>query len=720
MSSIKMSENEMDTFSSLTPNPPSPVDPVISREQKRKSSIPMQFLDRLRKSSNANDNVSVDMHSGFKREKSVVNKELLLSLVKEKARKRRVYKELFLHLFFFVIFLVILFLQRDVFSNYLMNNAIANSIITQDIDEQFSFFRKNFMSVGQWDEMADYIQGNLVPALVSQQGYGQLNSSKPPGIVQYNNFLVGGIRFRQLRVRDDSCKAHPDFLYLSGGSCFAKSYDDDTRDTADFVGPYSGTTYKFQNSHQSNSVRILGHTGGWYPGEGFIVDIPVNENIGNEINNIVSDEWWGLSTRAIIISMVFANPNLDNRLNHLSLVFELDAGGGVNPFYEFKPFRVHLYVDALDWFRMALELLFVVILIFQIGVEVFEAYTCYKETGAFWGYILSVWNLVEVGNLVLFVISASMYIRYISLPHVDLRLPYYNPTLEYLAAQALDFYNLSAFNILLSAFKTFKFLKLNDRLYLLWRTLDMAWTDLTGFLLIFIIVLLGFLLTGWVTFGSDTFFFSTFVNSFGTCWQFIIGNPPDYNAMYASNRVLGPAFFALFTVFVFFILVNMFIAIINDSYQEAHDGSQKLRVGYAIKSSIRGLFHSVKAIFRGEKTLSDRELINMLTHPEIMNQDELTTEDAVRALGENLSWNKHYIRRLKTIHAKAKHIADDPEALQRKLSTTSLRSREKKKRASIPESFSVDNMDAMRSQLDSLEYKMQQLMTMMENLEKRT
>ena len=27
--------------------------------------------------------------------------------------------------------------------------------------------------------------------------------------------------------------------------------------------------------------------------------------------------------------MILANPNLDNRLNHLSLVFELDAGGGM-------------------------------------------------------------------------------------------------------------------------------------------------------------------------------------------------------------------------------------------------------------------------------------------------------------------------------------------------------------------------------------------------------
>lgn len=35
-----------------------------------------------------------------------------------------------------------------------------------------------------------------------------------------------------------------------------------------------------------------------------------------------------------------------------------------------------------------------------------------------------------------------------------------------------------------------------------------------------------------------------------------------------ANCILGPAYFILYVFFIFFILLNMFLAIINDSYSE--------------------------------------------------------------------------------------------------------------------------------------------------------
>lgn len=42
----------------------------------------------------------------------------------------------------------------------------------------------------------------------------------------------------------------------------------------------------------------------------------------------------------------------------------------------------------------------------------------------------------------------------------------------------------------------------------------------------------------------------------------------DFEALEAANRVLGPIFFLTYVFFVFFVLLNMFIAIINDTYGE--------------------------------------------------------------------------------------------------------------------------------------------------------
>ena len=51
----------------------------------------------------------------------------------------------------------------------------------------------------------------------------------------------------------------------------------------------------------------------------------------------------------------------------------------------------------------------------------------------------------------------------------------------------------------------------------------------------------------------------------------------DFEALESANRVLGPIFFLTYVFFVFFVLLNMFIAIINDTYGEikAEIASQK-------------------------------------------------------------------------------------------------------------------------------------------------
>lgn len=42
----------------------------------------------------------------------------------------------------------------------------------------------------------------------------------------------------------------------------------------------------------------------------------------------------------------------------------------------------------------------------------------------------------------------------------------------------------------------------------------------------------------------------------------------NFQELQQANRILGPAYFILYVFFVFFVLLNMFLAIINDTYSE--------------------------------------------------------------------------------------------------------------------------------------------------------
>ena len=52
-----------------------------------------------------------------------------------------------------------------------------------------------------------------------------------------------------------------------------------------------------------------------------------------------------------------------------------------------------------------------------------------------------------------------------------------------------------------------------------------------------------------------------------TLFRIILGDF-DFHQIENANRVLGPTFFISYVFFVFFVLLNMFLAIINDTYAE--------------------------------------------------------------------------------------------------------------------------------------------------------
>ena len=50
-----------------------------------------------------------------------------------------------------------------------------------------------------------------------------------------------------------------------------------------------------------------------------------------------------------------------------------------------------------------------------------------------------------------------------------------------------------------------------------------------------------------------------------TLFRIVLGDF-DFHELESAHRVLGPLYFILYVFFVFFVLLNMFLAIINDTY----------------------------------------------------------------------------------------------------------------------------------------------------------
>jgi len=300
--------------------------------------------------------------------------------------------------------------------------------------------------------------------------------------------------------------------------------------------------------------------------------------------------------------------------------------------------------------------------------------------------------------------------------------------------QVLPFlsYEVSAFNILLITFKTFKYLKVNKRLYVLWQTLDNARTDLLTFIAIFAIILLGFLFMGWLTFGAELGIFNGFISSMGTCWQFLIGNPPDFFDLYYVNRALGPIFFTLFTVFVFFILANMFIAIISGAYAESHTESQGTSLSIkAVSKPIASMFSTVKyTVQHKQRILSETQMLAAIH--KLPDGSDLSSDTLRQVLVDNgLPPYKEYITRLKNIliqrnkiekkmldekrQAALENLEDDEFALQDPTKKNSLM------RKSMNTNVEMSNLSTMRSKKSEntvLAEKLDLIMKRLDEIEK--
>ena len=133
---------------------------------------------------------------------------------------------------------------------------------------------------------------------------------------------------------------------------------------------------------------------------------------------------------------------------------------------------------------------------------------------------------------------------------------------------------LDSINGLLCVGRIFYFLRLNTRFNVLTKTVSRAATELVGLLFIFFILFMGFCLMGYVVFGHVVEDYRDLANTIGTLLRYLVGDF-DFVTLRRERRIFAPAFFTLFQVLCFFLLLNMVIAVLSDSFEAIQNSKWK-------------------------------------------------------------------------------------------------------------------------------------------------
>lgn len=121
--------------------------------------------------------------------------------------------------------------------------------------------------------------------------------------------------------------------------------------------------------------------------------------------------------------------------------------------------------------------------------------------------------------------------------------------------------------VFFSFLKFLRLLKFNRRVSTLILTIKIAMKPLMSFMLMFLILFLAYCQFAFLVFGVNNDDYASFPSAMGSMMATTLGSF-DFHALTDSSRLLGPVFFFTYVVTVFFVLMNVFIGILNDALGE--------------------------------------------------------------------------------------------------------------------------------------------------------
>jgi len=408
----------------------------------------------------------------------------------------------------------------------------------------------------------DYAEGGLVNGLYWEKYY----NDKPiradeQGYIYFENKILGNPRLRQVRVTNTSCTVHTDFQ-KEIKECYAP-YSPSVEDKQPF-GPMNGTAWNYQTAGELEGRSFWGRIA-TYEGGGFVQLLgKTKDSALGVIGKLKDDLWLDRGTRAVFIDFSVYNANI-NLFCIVTLVLEYPATGGCIPYSKFRTLKLLRYVTTMDHVVMACEGLFILFLLYYSIEEIIEIRKHKME------YFKDFWNIFDIVVILMGIICIifNLY-RTVEVDKLLENLLKNND--QYANFEVLghwqELYNdFVAVAVFFAWIKIFKYISFNKTMTQLQSTLARCAKDIAGFAVMFFIIFLAYAQWGYLIFGTQVKDFSTYLDSIFTLFRIILGDF-DFRAIEDANRVLGPIFFITYVFFVFFVLINMFLAIINDTYAE--------------------------------------------------------------------------------------------------------------------------------------------------------
>jgi len=228
-------------------------------------------------------------------------------------------------------------------------------------------------------------------------------------------------------------------------------------------------------------------------------------------------------------------------------------------------------LQCSDTVRMVVEFIFVVLLLHYLFIELKK-----MRSEGFKVYIKQVGNVVEILNLFFFVWIIMKWVQYVMVDKEPFRKRDYTKFSD-LYTVALLFNStteLTAFNVVWSFMKVFKYLKIYTRFMLIFDVILHSMGTIAPFALVIFLILLSFCFSAYWLFGTVVYDYHTFAQALSYLLRSMVEGF-EYEPMKLAQPKSAPVWAFAWTVMSGLILLNMFVAILCDSYSFIQDRTKK-------------------------------------------------------------------------------------------------------------------------------------------------
>lgn len=369
--------------------------------------------------------------------------------------------------------------------------------------------------------------------------------------------------------------------------------------------------------------------GGWNSAcgyrQGFVCSIPADKEIGEPMldylgeSNFISDQ-----TASVVLDFVLFNANV-GLFTYVAIEFTFPPSGTLEKNIFTSSMRLNPYDGGAGTWRMCLFGGFVALWAFFVVDEVIslgKEFLANKEKNTLVRVVKTLvehftqdfYNVLDATSYAISAMTVSSWMAYLNAPIRQHFIFPEEPVWEELKCEQSwcadddiiqEFYLLSikfrtfvrvaSINCLIICIRVLKFFRGDEKMQVVIGTLINSLTRIMWFFVMLGLILMGFVTMAHIGFGTKIISFCSLENAVMTSFQMVIGNY-DYGALDRADEMLALIFFLPFMLIFFFVLMNIFLAIIDKSFRDQEHAFQE-RQRRRKRGPKHGMFRRLRLAF---------------------------------------------------------------------------------------------------------------------------